>query len=531
MSLLVARDLWVAPPGDGPPDSRPGSAAAVVRGVSLELARGEWLALSGPNGCGKTCLALALAGLWPAQRGTLLLDGAPFGPHAPAGPAGRTRPGGGQRAAVGVVLQDPASQLLQPTVAEELAFTARNLGLPGDEAARVAAAWAARFGLEDDLPRDPHQLSAGRQQLVLIAAALAARPRLLVADEAGAHLDPAARAALLVALRAEVAAGLAVLWVTQEPEERAAADRTMDLPGWTGSPVERALSAPDAAPPGPPALTLRISPRTGGGNGPCVRTDSALEVRVDATGVTALEGPNGAGKSVLLSAAAGLLELAQVEVVRHLPAGHAALMTTQYPELQIFEERACDEVAYAAVSRGVGRAAALERAAGCLTVLGLDAEAFLDRRTWTLSGGEKRLLMVARRSSPPPRCWRWTSRPPGSTGAARRRWAGWSGKPRTGCRCWWRARMRGGSRGSGRSDSGSADAFRNGRQVPAKKRIDIGLSPGLASQSCWGSWCVLSNPQEAPQVPRLQAMLGLAAARVASATPSEIARIISVGSI
>lgn len=394
MSLLVARDLWVAPPGDGAPDSPSGSAAAVIRGVSLELARGEWLALSGPNGCGKTCLALALAGLWPTRRGTLLLDGAPFGPHAPAGPAGRSRPGGAERAAVAVVLQDPGCQLLQPTVAEELAFTARNLGLPGDEAARDAAEWAARFGLEDDLSRDPHQLSAGRQQLVLIAAALAARPRLLVADEAGAHLDPAARAALLVALRAEVAAGLAVLWVTQEPEERAAADRILDLPGGTGTRVEPALPAPVAAPPGPPALTLRISPRAQGGFGPGVRTDTALEVRVGATGVTALEGPNGAGKSVLLSAAAGLLELAQIGVVRHLRAGQAALMTTQYPELQIFEERACDEVVYAAVSRGVGRPEALRRAADCLTVLGLDAGGFLERRTWTLSGGEKRLLAV-----------------------------------------------------------------------------------------------------------------------------------------
>ncbi|MBI5711293.1 MAG: ATP-binding cassette domain-containing protein [Candidatus Eisenbacteria bacterium] len=389
MSLLVARDLWVAPPGDG------GGAAqdAAVRGVSLELARGEWLAISGPNGCGKTCLALALAGLWPAQRGTLLLDGEPFGPHAPAGPAGRSRPAGAPRAAVGVLLQDPGSQLLQPTVAEELAFTARNLGAPASEAARAALEWAARFGLEEDLARDPHRLSAGRQQLVLIAAALAARPRLLVADEAGAHLDPAARAALLAALRSQVAAGLAVLWVTQEQEEMSAADRTILLPDRPGPPVRDAPPVPGAAP-GPPALTLRIAPWPGGTDGPCVRTDRALQLEVGATGVTALEGPNGAGKSVLLSVAAGLLEIAQVEVVRHLPAGLAALLTTQYPESQIFEERVCDEVTYAAVSRGVERAAALARAGGCFAALGLDAGGFLARRTWTLSGGEKRLLMV-----------------------------------------------------------------------------------------------------------------------------------------
>ena len=91
------------------------------------------------------------------------------------------------------VLQDPTSQLLQPTVREELLFTAVNLGHDSADLLRDARRWAERFGLSASLEQDPHTLSAGNQQLVLLLAALIARPGLLIADEAGAHLDPEVR--------------------------------------------------------------------------------------------------------------------------------------------------------------------------------------------------------------------------------------------------------------------------------------------------------------------------------------------------
>jgi energy-coupling factor transport system ATP-binding protein len=384
MSLLKAERVWAAPPGGEP----------VVRDFSIEISAGEWVALSGPNGGGKTTLALALAGLRPLARGRIELE---------SGTAGSPL----DRRQIAVILQDPSAQLFTGTVRDELGWTALNLGFGADQVADEVKRWAQRLGLERDLSADPRTLSAGRQQLVLLGSAMVSAPRLLIADEPGAHLDDDARARVLAAIRAELARGLSVLWLTQSQRELEAADRRLwigaEAPdrapldpcagGGTPAAVDaRSVVSEERSPQSPGVARVRIEPRAPA-SGPAIRLEHAAEFELPARGVVALLGPNAAGKSVLLAALAGLESQPQVEVDWSGPMPAPALLVSQYPERQLFQERVADELSFAAVSRGLERGATLERAARALERLDL-APGMLDRRCWDLSSGERRLIEV-----------------------------------------------------------------------------------------------------------------------------------------
>ena len=165
--------------------------AQVLRGLDLTVAHGERVAVLGPNGAGKTTLMLHLNGILRGA-GELEVAGLAVGPD--------TLPA--LRARVGLVFQDPDDQLFMPTVADDVGFGPRNLGL--DETAvtaRTAAALAA-VRMEHAAGRAPHQLSMGERRRVAIAGVLAMDPRLLVLDEPSANLDPRARRELLDLLAA-----------------------------------------------------------------------------------------------------------------------------------------------------------------------------------------------------------------------------------------------------------------------------------------------------------------------------------------
>ena len=158
----------------------------MLAGLDLTVEHGERVAVLGPNGAGKTTLMLHLNGLLRGG-GELEVAGLPVGPD--------TLPA--LRARVGLVFQDPDDQLFMTTVAEDVAFGPRNLGLGEDEVtARTRAALAA-VRMQSAADRAPHQLSMGERRRVAIAGVLAMDPRLLVLDEPSANLDPRARRELL----------------------------------------------------------------------------------------------------------------------------------------------------------------------------------------------------------------------------------------------------------------------------------------------------------------------------------------------
>ena len=377
--LIAVRDLAAAPPG---------VTAPAVREVSLSVRRGEWLAITGPNGSGKSTLVLALAGLWPMLEGDRSL---PAQERAPR---------------LVTILQEPATQITQRSVWDEVAFTALNLGL-GEAAAYAAAeVWAEKLGLSAVMERAPDALSAGQQQRVLLAAALAAAPDVMIADEAASHLDAETRRTVLGIMRERVDAGLALIWVTQDSEEARCSDRWIVI-GIDGRCGERphhaerpALPAVDADLPSPgqasetrinPAVRVsaRIAPHLDGR----VTVQHPLWIALGDHGVWAIVGPNGSGKTSVLEALAGMERIPGMEINWRENFQHGPILAGQFPERQIFEERVRAEVSFAALRRGVAAEVIDRRMAAMFGELKLPSD-FSNRRTWELSTGEKRLVSL-----------------------------------------------------------------------------------------------------------------------------------------
>ena len=182
--------------------------------VSLQVAAGEFVALLGPNGAGKTTLFQILSGLFIADRGQALIDGADIG-KAPIAALVQ----------LGIVFQQPALDL-DLSVAANLQFQADLHGIARIEAHRRIAACLSRFGLTERANDAARVLSGGNRRKVELARALLTQPRLLLMDEATVGIDPASRMQIIADVKALCKEqNMAVLWATHLVDEADGADR------------------------------------------------------------------------------------------------------------------------------------------------------------------------------------------------------------------------------------------------------------------------------------------------------------------
>lgn len=423
-----------------------GSRAHVLKGVDLEVEKGELLAVTGPSGAGKTTLVLALTGVIP-QR----LPGEIEGEVRILGMSTLEVDVAEIARRVAVVFEDPEIQFVMSTVEDELALSLEARGLPREEI-REKILWALELvGLgEEFLERQPHQLSGGEKQRVAIAAAVAREPELLILDEPTSDLDPQGKEEVVEAIESvRDSLDATVIMVEHEPEliERFA-DRLVVLDDGVvvmeGEPQEvysrveeakrHAVYPPEdfevavqlgLKPPvrrellelavlNTPLDGLCSFPRSKGGEvvvsardvwytypgGVEALRSVSLELRRGE--LAALMGPNGSGKTTLAKVLAGLLKPARGEVrVMGRPIAEFSRLELsslvgyvyQNPQHQLFCQSVFEEVAFGLKLRGVRGEELERRVTEALRFFKL--EELRDEHPFFLSKGEKRRLALA----------------------------------------------------------------------------------------------------------------------------------------
>lgn len=204
---LIADRLTVAYGKDRP----------VLRDVSVGVAAGRMLAVTGSSGAGKTTLLSALAGLLRPQSGQVTVDGLPL----------RDREHAVEQRIVLIPQHNGLAPIL--TAAENLQVALLAAGSPAHDARRITGEALTALGLEGQAEQLVEELSGGQQQRAAIARGLCLRGQVIIADEVTSELDAANRQNVLRLLRAEADRGAAVVFATHDPQAAAVCDEELHL--------------------------------------------------------------------------------------------------------------------------------------------------------------------------------------------------------------------------------------------------------------------------------------------------------------
>ena len=392
-----------------------GRRAWAVRGVDLRVSHGERVLLLGPSGAGKSTLLAALAGLLPEDsgesEGTVEIDG--LEPVK-------------ARERVGIVFQDPQTQLVMARSGDDVAFGLENRGVPAGEIWPRVHEALERVGFPYPIDRRTAALSGGEQQRLALAGVLALRPGLLLLDEPTANLDPPGAGLIRAAIiRAQDPETTLLLVEHRVADALPLVDRVVVLEPGGGvradGPPEAIfathgdrLAAEGVWVPGRPLPRHRAVATPGD---LLVRAQQlqvqhrlpSVSLSARAGEAIAVTGPNGAGKSTLALVLGGLLAPTS-GTVDAAPGGaphkwRAAALTQrigsvfQAPEHQFVTSRVADELALG--PRQLGRPDVDATVAELLERLRLTKLA--GANPYTLSGGEARRLSVATALATAPR--------------------------------------------------------------------------------------------------------------------------------
>lgn len=194
----------------------PNNETDALQDVSLEIKKGEWIAIIGPNGSGKSTLAKIINGLLVPYEGQVHINGELLNEETVWD----------ARRAVGMVFQNPDNQFVGATVEDDIAFGLENNGIPREEMLTRIEDALEQVRISNFREHEPARLSGGQKQRVALASVIALRPDVVILDEATAMLDPLGRREVIAAIRElKKEFNLTVISITHDIDEASYADR------------------------------------------------------------------------------------------------------------------------------------------------------------------------------------------------------------------------------------------------------------------------------------------------------------------
>ncbi|WP_223155175.1 energy-coupling factor transporter ATPase [Alkalibacillus aidingensis] len=192
----------------------------VINDINLSIDRGEWVALIGHNGSGKSTVAKMMNGLLLPSEGQVFIDDIELTEQNLIE----------VRQKVGMVFQNPENQFVGTTVLDDVAFGLENLGVDPEYMYERIQQSLKQVSMDGYEQHEPHRLSGGQKQRIAIAGVLAMLPEVIVFDEATTMLDPMGRKDLLQTMKTlKEERGLSIVSITHDLTEAAFADRVLVL--------------------------------------------------------------------------------------------------------------------------------------------------------------------------------------------------------------------------------------------------------------------------------------------------------------
>ena len=192
----------------------------VLKGINLEIQKGEFVAVLGHNGSGKSTLAKCINAINIPESGTVFVNGLDTRDDKNLLDIRKT---------AGMVFQEnPDNQIVATIVEEDVAFALENMGVPPSEIRQRVDDALKTVGMYEYREHAPHKLSGGQKQRVAIAGIIAMRPQCILLDEPTAMLDPKGRAEVMKTIKKlNRESGVTIVLITHYMEEAAQADRVV----------------------------------------------------------------------------------------------------------------------------------------------------------------------------------------------------------------------------------------------------------------------------------------------------------------